>query len=151
MSKIKKDELMDTRWIPNKEDNRHTEVPMVSPDGVPVGIDEGMSDLISAMWDRGFDTQFCCEGYEWNHPESGDEHSWAAEAYKAYILMPWTPRTFDLAVNLLQNFFRFSGSESVNWELHFETTEHFGGMNRICLRFPKIDIPHLTEFVKEQY
>lgn len=124
---------------------------MVAPSGETVGIDQGISEVISLMWERGFDTQFCCEGYEWNHPEDGNEHSWSAEQYRAYILMPWNPRTFDLVMNLQQNFFRFSGEFQVSWNIDFHTTKHFGGMNRICMRFPKSDLPHFAEFIKDQY
>lgn len=131
----------------------HREYNLEHPDGNFYGIDFGMFALISMMWDKGFDTQFCCEGYVWDHPEEGDEHAWCAQNYRAYILLPWTARNFDLVVNLLQNFERFSSTGRIRWDIEFEQSEPdvFGGMNRICLRFPKGDIPLLHNFIQEEY
>lgn len=146
---IVEDEKVETQWTPSYA--QHPCTILTTPRGEEVEIDLGIAELIQLMWDKGMDTQFCCEGYDWNHPESGDEHSWSAIEYRSYILMPWTPRTFDLVVNLQQNFFRFSGDKRVSWTIEYEQTHHFGGMNRICIRFPKGDIPHLTQFLHEQY
>lgn len=140
-----------TPYIPNKKGAPHKHVEMETSRGELVQIDEGLSEVISLMWEKGFETQYCCEGYDWDHPEYGDEHSWSADQYRAYILMPWTPRTFDLVLNLQQNFFRFHGDVPVRWTIEFEQSQHFGRMHRICLRFPKSDIPHIAELLKEQY
>jgi len=142
-----------TMYMPPKANQQHPEVTMLTPQGDFVTIDSGIAWLISLMWGSGFETQFCCEGYDWDHPEEGDEHSWAAQNYRAYILMPRTDRNFDLAVNLLQNFERFSAGSRVRWDIEFEQSESdvFGGMNRICLRFPKSDIVLLQNFILDQY
>jgi hypothetical protein len=150
MVKTRKREPGSTQWIPLKK-GPHKEVELTKPSGDVVRIDEGLAEVISLMWERNFDTQFSCEGYEWNHPEDGDEHSWSADQYRGYILMPWTPRTLDLVMCLQQYFFRFSGKVPVNWTFEFCTTRHYGGMNRICMRFPKSDIPHFAEFLKTHY
>ena len=153
MEKIRKKKSgRQIQWNPEGKGLRlHKEIKMTTLQNVEVDIDEGIAALISIMWDRNFDTQFCCEGYDWDHPEDGDEHSWSAMQYRAYILMPWTPRIFGLVINLQQNFYRFSGEVPVSWDIEFHTTKHFGGMNRICLRFPKVDIPAFARFVAEQY
>ena len=133
------------------EDTPHEYVEMETPWGEFVQIDTELAEVISLMWEKGFDTQFCCEGNDWDNLEKGDEHSWDAKRHRGYILMPWTPRTFDLVLNLQQNFFRFHGDVPVSWDIEFEQSRHYGGMHRICIRFPKSDIPHIAEFLKEQY
>ncbi len=142
-----------TQWMPDKKllKEPHPEVYITNLHDELVGIDEGLYGVITHMWGKGLDTQFCCEGYDWNHPEDGDEHSWSAMLYRGYILMPWTERTFEFVQTILRKFFRFSGNVPVNWDIEFATTTRFGGMNRICLRFPKSDIPHLLQFIKEHY
>lgn len=115
-------------------------------------IDENIADLIELMWMCGFETQYCCEGYDWPFTNI-DEHSWNAQDYRAYICMPRTQANFDLTVNLLSNFERFANGSRVSWDFEFEQSdsEFHKGQNRIVWRFPKNDIPLLVKFITEQY
>lgn len=41
----------------------HREVPVVSPDGATIGIDEGIADLIRSLWAAGISTLNSCQGH----------------------------------------------------------------------------------------
>lgn len=139
----------DTQYVPDYM-TPHPHV-ILHHDGEAIEIDEDISGLIQNMWDRGFVTRFCCQG--WDFPGDGaiDEHTWNAMPYRGYIAMPRTDRNFDLVVNLLQNFPRFAQNTPVSWDIEFSQNAHYGYQNTICIRFPKSDIPLLESFVVDHY
>lgn len=102
-------------------------------------VDEGLMTLLIAMWQKGIDTLFSCEGFI-NYK---DQNCWSAREDRAYILM----RNSVLArVFVHQVFLEFSSFKKSSLEISTDYHRELG--SRILIRFPPKDIPRLKLILK---
>lgn len=125
------------------EGTDHKQVEVLHPLEGLIEVDEGLKELLLLLWSKGHETYFSCEG----ESKYKDQTVWSnkVDGCQAYILMPRTDVNFELVIHVLQNFPAFKNNRKILWDVSFDKHKYWG--NRICLRFPKSDIPKLHSFL----
>lgn len=119
----------------------HEQVMLVHPNGNCILVDTGMAELLHLMWERGYDTNFSCQG----KVMFKDQTVWSNRLHRAYISMPRTKKNFDLVQKIMAGFYAFYNNSKILWHIEFD--KHRDQGVRIVLRFPNSDIPKLVTFI----
>lgn len=151
-------------YVPDEEWERlkkipHKTVAMNYRDEV-IDVDEFIAPLIRELWRLNINTEWCCEGY----PDATDYRRKAYIVFEScsdaeYFLRIVYSKTLDSTDRLRQsgtppkcNQYIWKTKPGVCWEYEadfYVDDNHPKPRLRLCLRFPREDIPRLHEMVRE--